>query len=100
MRLLMLLTRLDGDSSFVIASFLVRWPNLSGCAKSGLSRSTSKNLDRRDRHGSVTHCRDHRAHAELSMTWQKFLRWKLLSLSARTSSLTVPNVLSGRCFIP
>ena len=43
---------------------------------------------------------DQRAQAELSMTRQKFVRSKLLSLSAKTSSLTVPNVLSGRCFIP
>jgi hypothetical protein len=41
-----------------------------------------------------------RAQRELSMTRQKLMGWKLLSLSASTSALTVPNVLFGRCFIP
>jgi hypothetical protein len=45
-------------------------------------------------------CRDQRAQAESSMTRQKLMGWKLLSLSASTSALTVPNVLFGRCFIP
>jgi len=40
------------------------------------------------------------ARADPRITSQKSVRWKCGSLSASTSSFTVPKVLSGRCFIP
>jgi hypothetical protein len=40
------------------------------------------------------------AQADSRITLQKLIRLKAGSLSARTSSLTVPNVLSGLCFMP
>jgi len=43
---------------------------------------------------------DQLAQDEERMTLQKSVRTKFGSLSASTSSLTVPKVLSGRCFIP
>jgi hypothetical protein len=38
--------------------------------------------------------------AEPRITWQKFPLWKLGSLSANTSALTLPNVVSGLCLMP
>jgi hypothetical protein len=37
---------------------------------------------------------------DLRITLQKFPRWKCGSLSARTSALTLPKVVSGLCFMP
>src|ERR1700761_3762417 len=34
------------------------------------------------------------------MTPQKFMRWNFGSLSASTSALTLPNVVSGLCLMP
>jgi hypothetical protein len=39
-------------------------------------------------------------HCDSRITLQKLLRWKCGSLSARTSALTVPNVVFGLYFIP
>jgi hypothetical protein len=38
--------------------------------------------------------------ADPRITLQKSARWKPGPLKARTSSLTEPKVLSGRCFMP
>lgn len=38
--------------------------------------------------------------AELRITLQKFILWKFGSLSAKTSALTLPNVVSGLCLMP
>src|SRR5713101_1552554 len=43
---------------------------------------------------------DQARQAELRMTLQKLPRWKLGSLSASTSALTVPKVESGLCLKP
>jgi hypothetical protein len=39
-------------------------------------------------------------HAELRITLQKLPRWKVASLSARTSAFTLPKVVSGLCLMP
>jgi hypothetical protein len=43
---------------------------------------------------------DQVAQSDPRITWQKSVRLKRGSLNANTSSLTVPNVLSGRCRMP